>query len=99
MLHQITFVGIFYGLGDDLVFYKPAIDIIILKIPVSPAHAGLADVAGDFQKFILIIDFQKLPGDLPAIDLINHIPAVVIAGSVQFHLSVDNVFKRNLRVR
>ena len=45
-----------------------------------------------------MIDFQKTGGDIPAIDMIDHIFFPGIAGGMHFRLTVVDEFKGNPRM-
>ena len=98
MLHDQSFIPILNSLGNDLVFYIPAIEIIILKSAVSSGNFRFSHKAFDLHKIIFIGDFQKCFGDLPSVNAVDHILYAVISVTVKFHLTILDIFKGNFRV-
>ena len=100
MLHGIGMVSVLNGLHQDLAFYIPAVDVIVLEIPVSPVYRGLSDESGNLHLSVrrYVVDLNQFPGDLPAVHLIDHLPEIVIAGGVKLCFPVLNIFKRNIRM-
>ena len=98
MLHDQSFIPILNSLGNDLVFYIPAIDIIILKRAVSSGNLRFSHKAFDLHKIIFIGDFQKCFGDLPSVNAVDHILYAVISGTGKFHLTILDIFKGNFRM-
>ena len=99
MLHQKAFVRVLNGFGDDIVLDITTIDVIILKRTVSPRDLRFSDKAGDLHERILLLDFEKRFGDIPAIHTVDHIFDTVVAGSMQLDLFILDVFKRDRRMR
>ena len=100
MLHGIGMVSVLNGLHQNLAFYIPAVDVIVLEIPVSPVYRGLSDESGNLHLSVrrYVVDLNQFPGDLPAVHLIDHLPEIVIAGGVKLCFPVLNIFKRNIRM-
>ena len=98
MLHHKRMISIFHCFCHDLTLYISSIDIIIFKITVSTGNYGFPDKSFEMKIFVFMIDFQKTGGDIPAIDMIDHIFFPGIAGSMHFCLPVIDKFKGNIRM-
>ena len=98
MLHHIRLIGFLNGLHQDLAFYIPAVDIIIFKIPVSPGDHRLSDKAFDEDPRPFKPDLQQFSGNIPAVDPVDHIFQIGISGTMETHLPVYHIFKRNILV-
>ena len=98
VLHHIWLIGFLNGLHQDLAFYIPAVDIIIFKIPVSPGDHRLSDKAFDEDPRPFKPDLQQFSGNIPAVDPVDHIFQIGISGTMETHLPVYHIFKRNILV-
>ena len=98
MLHDKALICVFNSLRNNIVFHKSAIYIVIFKASVSSGNFRFACVSLNFHKIIFVGDFQKCFRHIPAIYIINNILHIIIARSMQLHLFVLNIFKRNLRM-
>ena len=58
VMHEKFFVSILNGLGDDFVFDKTAIDLIILKITVAPGNLRFSGKARKLHKVIFSLHRQ-----------------------------------------
>ena len=98
MLHDKSFISVFNGLGNDLVFYISAIDIIILKSTVSSGNFRFPHKALDLHEIIFVGNIQKRLGNLPAVDTVDHIFYAVVSGTGKLHLTVLDIFKGDFRM-
>ena len=98
MLHDKALICILNGLRNNIVFHKSAIYIVILKASVSSGNFRFAGVSLNFHKIIFVGDFQKCFRHIPAVYIINHIFYIIVAGGVQLHLFVLNIFERYFRM-
>ena len=98
MLHDKSFISVLNGLGNDLVFYISAIDIIILKSTVSSGNLRFPHKALDLHEIIFVGNIQKRLGNLPAVDTVDHIFYAVVSGTGKLHLTVLDIFKGDFRM-
>ena len=98
VLHQKSLICFFNWLWEQCTLYITSIDKIIFKITVSTGNYGFPDKSFEMKIFVFMIDFQKTGGDIPAIDMIDHIFFPGIAGSMHFCLPVIDKFKGNIRM-
>ena len=98
MLHHIGLVRFFNGFHKDLALDIASVDIIIFKIPVSSGHHRFSDktINGDAAAFKM--HFQQFPGNIPAVNPIDHIFQIGISRGMKPGLSVDHVFKGDVLV-
>ena len=81
MLHDKAFISILNSLGNNLVFYIPAIDIIIFKSTVSSGNLRLSYKSLDLHEIIFVGNFQKRFGDIPSVNTVDHIFYTVVSGT------------------
>ena len=96
MLHQKRFVGVFDGFRNQFAFDITSIDIIVFKCPVSSCNDRLSCKAIQRHAIFFPCDRKQFLCDLPSINMVDHIPETGISGTVQFGLSVYQIFKRNM---
>jgi len=98
MLHDKSLISVLNGLGNDLVFNIPAIDIIILKSTVSSGNLRFPHKALDLHEIIFIGNIQKRLGDLPSVNTVDHVFYTVVSGTGKLHLTVLDIFKGDFRM-
>ena len=98
MLHRKSFIGIFDRFCNNAALHIPSIDIIIFIISVSSGNQGLSDITADLDAFRFPVNFQKISGDISAINMVDHIFQPSISGCMDLWLSVCEKLKGNLRM-
>ena len=91
-------VGVLDGLGQQFALYISAIDKIIFKIPVGSGQGGLSDISADPEELIFSLQRNQLPGNIPAVNLIDRFFDIAVSAGIQTVLSVLDKFKGNLRM-
>ena len=96
MLHHIGLVGLFNGFHQNFALYISAVDVIIFKIPVSPGNHGFPDKTLNRNTGSFKSNRHQFSGNVSAVNAVNHIFQIGIAGGMQLGLTVYHVFKRNI---
>ena len=98
VLHQIRFICFLDGPGNDAALDIAPVDKIILVIPVATADERLANKPADADFTLLPFHREQIGRYLPAVNRINQIPKIVIAGGIQLVLIILDKTYRQLRM-
>ncbi len=99
VLHHKGLIPVLDPPGNDPALYISSIDKIILIIAVASGDLRFPDKSGKMQRTFPPVHRQKPHGNIPSVDMIDHVFQAAVSRCLKFHLVMDENLKGNLRMR